>query len=312
MQYKDYYAVLGLERGATQDEIKKAYRRMARKYHPDVSKEQDAEARFKEVGEAYEVLKDPEKRSAYDNLGANWQSGEHFTTPPNWGRNFEFSGGYEDLDASGFSEFFENLFGHDNRQWAESSRRGQVRGQDHHAKVLVDIEDAYNGAERIFTLQKPVVTADGHVHSESHTLKLKIPRGIRQGQKIRLGGQGAPGIGATAPGDLYLEVDFNPHAVYQVEGKDVSMELPVAPWEAALGAAIPIPLPSGQVEIKIPPGSSTGRKLRIQGHGIPGKPAGDFFVILKIVIPPADSEKAREIYRNMAEHLDFDPRAAAA
>lgn len=310
MQYKDYYAVLGVARDASQDEIKKAYRRMAHKYHPDVSKEKDAEARFKEVGEAYEVLKDPEKRSAYDNLGANWHSGEEFTTPPNWGSNFEFAGGYEEMDAGAFSEFFENLFGQHSKRWTESARQYQNRGRDHHAKILIDVEDAYKGAERMFTLQKPVVTPDGHVHTDTHTLRVKIPKGIKPGQKIRLGGQGEPGIGSAPAGDLFLEVEFNPHRLYQVAGKDVTLVLPVAPWEAVMGAKVTIPLPDGQVDMKIPSGSSGGKKLRIKGRGIPGKTPGDLYVELKIALPPAENEEAKALYEQMQEKLKFDPREA--
>ena len=310
MQYKDYYAVLGVKREASQDEIKQAYRRLARKYHPDVSTEKDAEARFKEVGEAYEVLKDPEKRSAYDNLGANWHSGDDFTTPPNWGSNFEFTGGYEEVDAAAFSDFFENLFGQHSKRWTESTRQRQSRGQDHHAKILINLEDTYQGVERMFTLQKPVVTGDGHVRTDTHTLKVRIPKGIRAGQKIRLSGQGALGMGQAPAGDLYLEVDFNPHRLFRVEGKDVSLSLPVAPWEAAMGAKVKLPVPDGQLDMKIPPGSTSGRRLRIKGRGIPGTPPGDLYVQLEIVVPPADNAAAKELYEEMAQKMKFNPRAS--
>ncbi len=310
MEFKDYYKVMGLQRDATQDEIKRAYRKLARKYHPDVSKEPDAEARFKEIGEAYEVLKDPEKRAAYDQLGANWRQGEDFRPPPDWDAGFEFrGGGFTDGDASAFSDFFESLFGRG--QGPGRSTRGgfHARGEDHHAKVLIDLEDAYHGATRSIVLQVPEVGPDGRVHTRKRTLNVHIPKGVRQGQHIRLAGQGAPGMGEGPAGDLYLEVEFKPHPFYHVEGRDLYLDLPVAPWEAALGAKVKVPTPAGMIDMKIPPGSSTGKKMRLKGRGIPGKPPGDLYVVLKVALPPAGSEKAKELYRRMEQELAFNPRA---
>ncbi len=312
MDFKDYYTIMGVERDATQDEIKRAYRKLARKYHPDVSKEADAETRFKEVGEAYEVLKDPEKRAAYNQLGANWKAGQEFNPPPDWDAGFEFSGGgYTGGDASAYSDFFESLFGREFRS-AGPQGAGQgfkARGEDHHAKILIDIEDAFQGAERRLTLQAPEVDAGGHVVTRKHTLNVKIPKGVRKGQKIRLSGQGAPGFGGGPSGDLYLEIDFRPHSVYRVEGRDLYLDLPVAPWEAALGATVKTPTPGGVVDLKIPAGLTGGKKMRLKGRGIPGKPAGDIYVTPQITVPPATTDKARELYRKMEQELAFNPRS---
>jgi curved DNA-binding protein len=311
MEFKDYYKIMGVARDATQDEIKRAYRQLARKYHPDVSKQPNAEARFKELGEAYEVLKDAEKRAAYDQLGANWKAGQDFRPPPDWDAGFEFSGGgFTGGDASGFSDFFESLYGR-----AFGAGRGghaafHAQGEDHHAKVLIELEDAYTGATRTITLQVPEVDAQGHVATRGHKLNVTIPRGIRAGQHIRLAGQGAPGRGHGKPGDLYLEVEFRPHSHYRVEQRDVYLDLPVAAWEAALGATVKVPTPSGSVELKIPAGSVAGNKLRLKGRGIPGNTPGDFYVVLQIALPPADSDAVKAFYRNMGEQFkSFDPRA---
>ena len=310
MEFKDYYQILGLERDATQDEIKRSYRKLARKYHPDVSKLSDAEARFKEVGEAYEVLKDPEKRASYDQLGSNWRAGQEFHPPPDWNAGFEFrGGGFTEGDASAFSDFFESLFGRGPSPAPGGHTGFQIRGEDHHAKVLIDLVDAYHGATRSLVLQIPEFDGDGRVRTRSRTLKVRIPKGVRQGQHIRLAGQGAPGFGQGPAGDLYLEVEFKPHAHFKVEGRDVFLELPVTPWEAVLGTAVEVSTPGGKVELKIPSGSGQGRKLRLKGKGIPGPQSpGDLYVVLTIELPPADTEKAREIYRNMGRELDFDPR----
>ena len=312
MDFKDYYKIMGVERDATQDEIKRAYRKLARKYHPDVSKQADAEARFKEVGEAYEVLKDPEKRAAYDQLGANWKAGQDFRPPPDWDAGFEFSGGgYTRADSSAYSDFFESLFGRGfgSATHAGAQRGFRARGEDHHAKVLIDLEDAYLGAARTITLRSPELDAGGHVITREHTLNVKIPKGIRQGQKIRLSGQGAPGFGGGETGDLYLEIEFKPHKLYRVEGRDIYLHLPVAPWEAALGATIKTPTPAGPVDLKIPAGTASGRKLRLKGRGIPGKPPGDIYVVPQISLPSADSDRARGLYRKMEQELAFNPRS---
>ena len=312
MEYKDYYQVMGVARDAAQDDIKRAYRKLARKYHPDVSKEANAEARFKEVGEAYEVLKDPEKRAAYDKLGANWKAGQEFRPPPDWGTGSGFSGGGPAGAGGGadFSDFFESLFG----RGFEGGPRGRgsfnIRGENRHARVLIDLDDAYNGATRAITLGIPEVDDQGRLVTREHALNVKIPRGILPGQQIRLAGQGAPGVGEGKAGDLYLEIEFRPHPLYRVEGRDVHLELPVAPWEAALGAAVKAPTPGGTVELKVPPDSIAGRKLRLKGRGIPASPPGDFYVVLQIALPPADSEAAKARYRGLGEQFaSFNPRA---
>ena len=311
MEFKDYYQIMGVKRDATQDEIKRAYRQLARKYHPDVSKQADAEARFKELGEAYEVLKDPEKRAAYDQLGANWKAGQDFRPPPDWKEGFEFSGGgYTGGDTADYSDFFESLYGRGSRPVQGSRASFHAQGEDRHARVLIDLEDAYTGTTRGITLRVPEVDAQGRVSTREHTLNVTIPRGIRAGQHIRLAGQGAPGIGQGKPGDLYLEVAFRPHARYRVEERDVYLDLPVAPWEAALGATVEVSSPNGTVELKIPADSAAGRRLRLKGRGIPGNTPGDLYVVLEIALPSADTDAAKAFYRNMAEQFkSFDPRA---
>jgi curved DNA-binding protein len=309
MEFKDYYQIMGVQRNATQDEIKRAYRKLARKYHPDVSQEADAETRFKEVGEAYEVLKDPEKRAAYDQLGADWKAGQDFRPPPEWNQGFEFhGGGFTGADAAQFSDFFESLFGRGFSPGGHGRADFHARGEDAYARVLVDIDDAYHGATRTLTLKTTELGADGRPRLKERMLNVRIPKGVRQGQHIRLAGQGDPGIGQGKPGDLYLEIEFRPHPLYHAEGRDVFVDLPVAPWEVALGATVNAPTPTGKVELKVPPGSAAGRKLRLKGRGIPGKPAGDLYVVLKVVLPPADSDAAKQAYRAMQQTLKFNPR----
>jgi curved DNA-binding protein len=310
VEFRDYYQIMGVKRDATQDEIKRAYRKLARKYHPDVSKEPDAELHFKEVGEAYEVLKDPEKRAAYDQLGANWKAGQDFRPPPEWDQGFEFHGGdFTGADASQFSDFFESLFGRGFTGAGRGRAQFHARGEDAHAKVLIDLDDAYRGASRTLTLKTTELASDGRPRVKERMLNVHIPKGVRQGQHIRLAGQGDSGIGQGKPGDLYLEIEFRPHPLYHVEGKDVFVDLPVAPWEVALGATVKAPTPEGVVDLKVPSGSAGGRKLRLKGRGIPGKPAGDLYVVLKVVLPPADSEAAKAAYKEMQQTLKFNPRA---
>ena len=324
MEFKDYYRIMGVARDATADDIKKAYRKLSRKYHPDVSKEKNAELRFKELGEAYEVLRDPEKRAAYDRLGANWQAGQEFRPPPGWnaanagaspggqGMRWEFNTG----DTDGYSDFFDALF----RQGfgaagASGGRRAGagVKGQDHHASIQIDLEDAYSGSARMLSLQVPEADALGRVSHREHQITFRVPKGIRAGQQIRLAGQGAPGLAGGVAGDLYLEVSFRPHRLYRVDGQDVYLDLPIAPWEAALGASIEAPTPAGRVEVKVPAGSASGRKLRVKGRGLPGNAPGDFYFVLQIAVPPAESASAKAFYKGMAEQFKaFHPRAGLA
>lgn len=316
MEFKDYYEVMGVARDATQDEIKRAYRKLSRKYHPDVSTESDAEERFKEVGEAYAVLKDPEKRAAYDQLGANYKAGQDFHPPPGWDEGFEFSGagasagrGYTGgFGGAQYSDFFEELFAQQ-RGGRPAGGQFSMRGDDRHARISIDFRDSYTGAQRPITLRVPEVTADGHVVTKEKTLNIKVPKGIREGQKIRLAGQGGPGIGSGQAGDLFLEIAFSPAKRYRVEGADVYLTLPVTPWEAALGATVTVPMPTGNVDLKIPANSRQGSKLRLKGKGLPGQTPGDLYAVLDIQQPPADSDVAKALYQRMAEELPFDPRA---
>jgi curved DNA-binding protein len=312
MEFKDYYKIMGVARDATQDEIKRAYRTLARKYHPDVSKAPDAEARFKELGEANAVLKDLEKRAAYDQLGSNWQAGQDFRPPPDWNAGFEFSGDGSAgaAGAADFSDFFESLYGRGFESGGRRQQAAHARGEDHHAKVMIDLEDAYNGATRTIKLKRPELNAEGRVVMRPHQLNVTIPRGVRAGQHIRLAGQGAAGIGQGPPGDLYLEIEFHPHPLYRVEQRDVYLDLPLAPWEAALGATLKVPTPTAAVDLKIPPKSVAGGKLRLKGRGIPGTTPGDFYVVLQLVLPEADSETSLAFYAQMAEQFkSFNPRA---
>lgn len=309
MEFKDYYKILGVERTASDGEIKRAYRKLARKYHPDVSKEPDAAERMKEVNEAYEVLKDPEKRATYERLGSGFQAGQEFHPPPGWDAGFEFRGApFGESFGADFSDFFTSLFG----GGAGARRAGafRVHGEDHHAKVLIDLEDAFRGASRTVTLRAPELDEHGQLVTHERTLQVQIPKSVREGQLIRLAGQGSPSVGGSPAGDLYLEIHFKPHPLYRVDGRDLYLTLPLAPWEAALGATVKAPTPSGAVEVKVPPGSQGGRKLRLKGRGIPGAPPGDLYLVLEVVLPPADSERAKQLYQTLARELAFNPRRA--
>jgi curved DNA-binding protein len=311
MEYKDYYQTLGVARDASQDQIKQAYRKVARKYHPDVSKEANAEAKFKDAGEAYEVLKDPEKRAAYDQFGANWRDGQNFEPPPNWDAGFEFRGaGYTGADASGFSDFFESLFGRDHSD-GQGRRAYRMRGDDQHAKILISLTDAYQGAQRTITLTRPVVDANGRVGVSPHRLNVAIPKGIVEGQHIRLEGQGLPGHGGSPAGDLFLEIAFEEDRLFHAEKRDIHLTLPVTPWEAALGASVTVPTLGGNVQLKIPPGSQGGKKLRLKGKGLSaGSHQGDQIVTLRIVVPEATTEEQRKLYAAMAKQMPLNPRSA--
>ena len=328
MEYRDYYKILGVQRTASADEIKKSYRRLARKFHPDVSKEKDAEAHFKQVQEAYEVLKDPEKRAAYDQLGSEWKSGEQFRPPPDWARGFEFRGGAragaggqgagarpgaaEDIfEDEGYSDFFSSLFGRGAGPFASAGPRRRA-GRDHHASIEIDLEEAFAGTTRTLELKRPQLKPDGTLELQPHTVRVTIPAGITEGQSIRLAGQGEPGPNGGRAGDLYLEVHIRPHRLFQLEGRDVTLTLPVAPWEVALGGPVKVPTLAGTVEMNIPAGAQSGQKLRLRGRGLPGQQPGDEYVQLKVVLPPANSPEARALYEEMRRTLAFDPRADLA
>ncbi|WP_289283123.1 DnaJ C-terminal domain-containing protein, partial [Methylophaga sp. UBA5088] len=263
MEYKDYYKILGVARDASQDEIKKAYRKLARKYHPDVSKEANAEDKFKEVGEAYEVLRDEQKRAQYDQFGSNYRHGQSFNPPPGWDDHAGFGGG-------NFSSFFENMFGGMGGMGGGMGDNFFARGEDVNAKITISLEDAFNGATK--TIRRPAGA------SQSGTINVKIPAGIASGKKIRLSGQGKSGGGGKS-GDLYLEVNVAPHRYFRLEEKDVYLDLPIAPWEAALGAKITVPTLAGKINLTIPAGARSGQKMRLKGRGLPGKEPGDEFVV---------------------------------
>ncbi len=308
MQFKDYYKTLGVEPGASAEDIKRAYRKLARKYHPDVSKETNAEARFKEIGEAYEALKDPEKRAQYDQVRqSGWRQGQEFRPPPGWGQgqSQSWQTGTDGQGFSGFSDFFESLFGGLGASGFGNGRRQggarmRARGRDVNASVEIDLKTAYAGG-----VQRLNLGGSGG----SRSLNVSIPAGVTEGRQIRLSGQGEPGMGGGEAGDLYLEVHLRPHRLFEVHGRDVHLTVPVAPWEAALGKRLAVPTLGGQVEIDIPAGSSSGKRLRLKGRGLPGQPPGDQYVILKVVVPAAGSARARELYQALEKEQAFDPRA---
>ncbi|HKD54089.1 MAG TPA: DnaJ C-terminal domain-containing protein [Steroidobacteraceae bacterium] len=329
MEFRDYYKVLGVERTASADQIKTAYRRLARKFHPDVSKEPNAEDHFKEVQEAYEVLRDPEKRAAYNQLGSEWKSGEQFRPPPDWGSGFEFSGrpgegggrrwrvhtgGSEDgsFSQEDFSDFFSSLFGGGSPFAGRAGPAGRAGGRDHHARIDITLEEAYHGTTRTLELKRPEMKPDGSVELRTHTVRVSIPAGVTEGQLIRLAGQGEPASGGGTPGDLYLEVHVAPDKRFALENRDVTLTFPVAPWEAALGASVTVPTLGGDVSMHIPAGAQSGQKLRLRGRGLPGQPPGDQYVQLKVMLPPADSPQAKALYEEMRSKLNFDPRAHEA
>ena len=305
MEYKDYYQILGVERTASADDIKKAYRKLVRQYHPDVSKHKDATEKTKEINEAYDVLGDAEKRAAYDALGQGRRHGQEFQPPPDWGQQYDFGGG------GSAEDIFADLFAHMGRGRGRRGGMGagmgggmggggfQMRGEDIHAAISIDLRDAYQGATRTISLR---------AGQQEKTLSVNIPKGVTPGQQLRLAGQGHPGMGGGGPGDLFLEIQFNQDQRYRVEGSSVYQNVPVAPWEAALGASIPVPTPAGTVEVTVPPGSQSGRKLRLKGRGIPSSQPGDLYLILDVVLPPATSDRARELYQQMARDLAFNPR----
>ncbi len=288
MDFKDYYKILGVDRKATADEIKKAYRQLARKFHPDLNKDKAAEARFKDINEANEVLSDEEKRKAYDELGRAPPPGEQFRPPPNWNQQHDFRGPRQNTQEADFSDFFEELFAARAKQ--QEARQRQT--QDAHARIAVGLRDSFTGATR-------------QINLGNKSLNVKIPKGLIAGQVIRLKGQGS----GEPAGDLYLEVEFAPDPLYRAEGKDLFIDLPMTPWEAALGADVKTPTPTGNIMLKVPPNSAHGRELRAKGKGIPAAEPGDLHVRLVIVLPSGDTPKAKELYQTMARDLAFNPRA---
>jgi len=306
MEYKDYYQTLGVPRDATPEQIKTAYRKLARKYHPDVSREPDAERRFKEINEAHEVLRDPEKRAAYDALGSGWRAGQEFRPPPHaGGARFEFSS----ADIDQFSEFFASLFGGAFRRHPEEPRQEAPSTREPAAaRIRLSLEEAYRGVTRPIHLEMPEFGPDGQVRIHQRTLNVRIPAGVTHGQQIRLPGQGS--LAGGEPSDLFLEVELAPHPFFRVEGRDLHLTLPVAPWEAALGATVATPTPGGVVSLKIPPQARNAQRLRLKGRGLPGKPPGDVIVRLEIVTPPTVGEEQRAAWQRLAQVVaGFAPRA---
>ena len=299
MKYKDYYKILGVARGASDDEIKKAYRKLARKYHPDVSKEADAKEKFQEVSEAYETLRDKEKRAAYDSLGSGFRQGQDFRPPPDWFDRFGGGGKAEDLHGVDLGELFESmgLFGRAQRRTGGFGRRGAFPGEDYEVPVRLTLEEAYRGTERSVQLDGRSFTA-------------RIPRGATDGQRLRLRGKGGPGMNGGPAGDLYLQIALEPHALFRSSGHDLDLDVPLAPWEAALGAEVEVPTLEGRLTMKVPPGSRAGQKLRLAGKGLPkpGGGAGDLYAVLSIAVPATLTDSERKLFEELRQTSRFDPR----
>ncbi|MBL7077135.1 MAG: DnaJ domain-containing protein [Kiritimatiellae bacterium] len=317
VKYHDYYKTLGVERSATQDEIKKAYRKLARKYHPDVNQDAGGEAKFKEAAEAYEVLGDPKKREKYDQLGANWKGGQEFTPPPGWdGVHFEFrgsprEGGIPFEDLGGFSDFFSELFGGGIPHGRMDCREWRMRGQDHEAELSVPLEEAFFGAKKSVQLQTADIDAQGRVHRNTRRYDVNIPTGTENGARMRLTGQGGEGAGGGPSGDLYLRINIAPHPRFRVLGRNLETDIPVTPWEATLGAKIELQSVDGNLSLTVPPGTQCGQKLRLRGRGLPkrgNRPAGDLLVNVQVRVPRDLSDKERELFNELARHSRFNPR----
>ena len=304
MKYKDYYAVLGVERNADTDAIKKAYRKLAHKYHPDVSKDPAGEEKFKEIADAYQTLKDAEKRAAYDQLGSH-QPGQEFQPPPDWGKQFgDTHSSFDDIDLS---DLFAGLAGGGRRGSGGAIR---MPGQDYEVTAHITLEDACRGATVDLDLAVPQYDEHGRLHRVPRSFKARIPKGATDGQRLRLRGKGGKGANGGHDGDLYLNIALHPHSLFRVSGHDLYLDLPLAPWEAALGAVVEVPTLGGSVHLKVPPGTHAGQKLRLAGRGLP-KPhdgEGDLFAIVQIVVPTVLSEAERGLFKQLAEGSNFNPR----
>jgi len=315
MEFKDYYDILGVKPDDDKQTIKKAYRRLARKYHPDVSSEHDAEKKFKEVSEAYEVLSDDAKRVEYDQLRRYGRKGENFTPPPGW-EGFSGAGSGEHDYQGDFSEFFANIFGggfagagRSSRGFTGSEDFHSTRGQDVEIEMPVFLEDTLRDEAKTIEYRLPHYGESGRLEDIKKTLRVKIPKGVSDGERVRLKGQGGPGFGNGPAGDLYLKIKLVPHPLFDVAGRDLSLTLPITPWEAALGANVTVPTLAGKINLNIKPDSQTGTRLRVKGKGLPGKNApGDLYVVLKVVMPRKSDEQARKHWQALAGQADFDPR----
>jgi curved DNA-binding protein len=326
VEYKDYYQILGVDKKASKEEISRAFKKLARKYHPDLNPDNpEAEKKFKEANEAYEVLKDPEKRKLYDELGPNWRHGQDFQPPPGYERTYNFGGGGGPgggFDASGFSDFFETIFGGGMGGFSRGRAggfggfeggpfggggftRGPRRGQDVEADLELSLEEAYRGGHKTISLQEP--GPDGRPRAKN--LDVNIPAGVRDRSRIRLAGQGAPGADGGSSGDLYLRIRIQPHKLFKLEGNNVVLDLPLAPWEAALGTTLTVPTLDRSVEMNVPAGVSSGQKMRLAGRGLgSGKNKGDQLVRIMIKTPKEQSEDEKKLWEQLAEKSDFRPR----
>lgn len=310
VQFKDYYETLGVARNASQDDIRKAYRRLARKYHPDVNKSPDAEGKFKDIAEAYEVLGDAAKRGKYDEFGSNYRSGDEFHPPPGWeGGSYQFHGGpsaagFNQDDIGGFSDFFESLFG--GRDMSSAFRR--ARGDDHEATLTIPLEEAFHGGKKTIGLHTVSLDEHGRPHRQVKNYNVQIPPGTSDGMKIRLAGQGGGSPGGGGAGDLYLHVSIAPHQVFTWSGRNLEALVPVAPWEAALGAKISVPTMSGKAALAIPGGTQSGQRFRLRGKGFPGNQPGDLIVTVRIVVPSHLSAGERKLFEELARASAFKPR----
>ncbi len=341
VKYQDYYETLGVSRDATQEEIQAAYRKLARKYHPDINKSADAEERFKQIGEAYEVLRDPQKRQRYDALGQNWKNGQDFTPPPGWedffraargagggarsnrrgagaepggGQGFDFFGdfGFEEspFGGGGFSDFFNMLFGQGFGAGGRSRPGEFGRGQDQEADITITLEEAYQGCRRTISLESAEPDASGRPHRITRTFEVSIPPGISEGRRLRLSGQGGKGVGGSPAGDLYLRVRIAPHPVFRVNGADLEADVPVAPWEAALGAGIEVPTVGGKAQIRLPAGIQSGQRIRLKGKGLARREGGrgDLYAVIRIAVPKHLSPREKQLFEELARASSYNPR----
>ena len=315
MKYKDYYKILGVARDAKEEDIKKAYRKLARKFHPDVSKEPNAEERFKEVSEAYETLRDTEKRAAYDQLGSH-AAGQEFRPPPDWNQHFGSGtpfesmgqGGFEDIDLA---DLLAGLTGRARGRSGGRGREGPIPGPDYEAMVRITLEQAFQGTEIELDLSVSEYDERGVAHRVPHRIKVRIPKGVIDGQKLRVPGKGGKGMQGGPPGDLYLDIQVQPHPLFRASGHDLYVDLPLASWEAVLGTSVELPTLAGAVSLKVPAGTRAGQQLRLTGRGLsrPGGKSGDLFAIVSIVVPTVVNERERSLYRELSESSNFDPRA---
>ncbi|MFP4204955.1 MAG: DnaJ C-terminal domain-containing protein [Spirochaetaceae bacterium] len=345
VKYKDYYETLGVDRSASQEQIQEAYRKLARKYHPDVNKSADAEQKFKEINEAYEVLKDPEKRKKYDALGSNYSEGDEFRPPPGWEafrdagggggyrRTFNFGdlgGGFGDFfgrgggsGAGGFSDFFESLFGSafgfgggpetgtaERQTGTWGAGAWGAKGEDHEAEVTISLEDAYHGGKKTITLEQQEADASGRVHRRTRNFEVRIPPGINDGERLRLSGQGGGAPGGGRKGDLYLRMRIQPHPTFRVNGPDLETDVPIAPWEAVLGAKVNVPIVGGTASVGVPPGTQSGKRFRLKGKGLRKQHGrGDLYAVMKIVVPTNPSQREKELYERLRDGSSFSPRS---